>query len=429
MAIRTAQGPIFDLETVKETILARPEIVEKGLFVLDAHLRAGSAGLIDLLAVDGSGALAILEIDREGEDDLLNRSLEHHGWVGSQIPFLRRLYGAERIHPLRTPRAILFAQQYSPTFLRKIQDLRIPVTPILYRLRPDGERPSLHFKPAADAPLQGEIVPRASLRPADVAAWPDRLTPEDVAAGIRRSLMPRTCPPLQGYDIAGTTLPCRPVGGDTYDFIPRSGNRLWVVVGDVAGKGHPAALILSHFQAMLRALAGADRPLPRLVGWLNNNLSRSLAANQFISFVVVELEPEAGVLRYVNAGHNPPILVRASGEVDRLRGTGPVLGVVPGFPYPAHETRIASGDALLLYTDGATESQNPAQEEFGEARLIECVKQAASLASRAGLARLEQSILSFCGQAPRLDDITLLLLRRLGDASGRLLSSPTTGLA
>lgn len=415
MAIRIAQGPILDLETVKETILAKPEIVEKGLFVLDAHLRAGSAGLIDLLAVDGSGALAILEIDRAGEDDLLNRSLEHHGWVGSQIPFLRRLYGAERIHPLRTPRAILLAQQFSPAFLRKIHDLRIPVTPIVYRLWPDGEeRPSLHLKPAAEAPPLRGIVPQASVRSADLAVWSDRLTPEDLAAGIRRSLMPRTCPLLKGYDIAGITLPCRPVGGDTYDFIPRSGNRLWVVVGDVAGKGHPAALILSHFQAMLRALAGADRPLPRLVGWLNNNLSRSLAANQFISFVVVELDPEAGILRYVNAGHNPPIMVRASGEVDRLRGNGPVLGVVPGFPYPAHEIRIASGDALLLYTDGATESQNPGQEEFGEGRLIQCVKQVASSASRTGLAKLEQGILGFCGQAPRHDDITLLLLRRIG---------------
>jgi len=415
VAIRIAQGPILDLETVKETILAKPEIVEKGLFVLDAHLRAGSAGLIDLLAVDGSGALAILEIDRAGEDDLLNRSLEHHGWVGSQIPFLRRLYGAERIHPLRTPRAILLAQQFSPAFLRKIHDLRIPVTPIVYRLWPDGEeRPSLHLKPAAEAPPLRGIVPQASVRSADLAVWSDRLTPEDLAAGIRRSLMPRTCPLLKGYDIAGITLPCRPVGGDTYDFIPRSGNRLWVVVGDVAGKGHPAALILSHFQAMLRALAGADRPLPRLVGWLNNNLSRSLAANQFISFVVVELDPEAGILRYVNAGHNPPIMVRASGEVDRLRGNGPVLGVVPGFPYPAHEIRIASGDALLLYTDGATESQNPGQEEFGEGRLIQCVKQVASSASRTGLAKLEQGILGFCGQAPRHDDITLLLLRRIG---------------
>ena len=415
MAIRIAQGPILDLETVKETILAKPEIVEKGLFVLDAHLRAGSAGLIDLLAVDGSGALAILEIDRAGEDDLLNRSLEHHGWVGSQIPFLRRLYGAERIHPLRTPRAILLAQQFSPAFLRKIHDLRIPVTPIVYRLWPDGEeRPSLHLKPAAEAPPLRGIVPQASVRSADLAVWSDRLTPEDLAAGIRRSLMPRTCPLLKGYDIAGITLPCRPVGGDTYDFIPRSGNRLWVVVGDVAGTGHPAARILSHFQAMLRALAGADRPLPRLVGWLNNNLSRSLAANQFISFVVVELDPEAGILRYVNAGHNPPIMVRASGEVDRLRGNGPVLGVVPGFPYPAHEIRIASGDALLLYTDGATESQNPGQEEFGEGRLIQCVKQVASSASRTGLAKLEQGILGFCGQAPRHDDITLLLLRRIG---------------
>ncbi len=380
--------------------------------MLDAHLRAGSGGLIDLLAVDGSGALSLLEIDRAGEDDLLHRSLEHHEWVGSQIPFLRRLYGADRIHPLRTPRAILLAEAFSRTFLRKVPGLRVPVTPLVYRLEPNGGAPSLLCRPAVEAIPLPEVSP-ALARPAELERWNDRLTPEDLAAGIQRSLVPRACPPVKGYDIAGVTLSRRPVGGDTYDFIPRAGNRLWVVVGDVSGKGHPAALVLSHFQAMLRALAGADRPLPRLVGWLNDNLSRALAANQFISLVVVELQPEEGVLRYVNAGHNPPILLRGSGRVDRLRGNGPVLGVVPGFPYPAHETRIDPGETLLIYTDGVTESLNPQLEEFGEGRLIRCLKEVAVQESRAGLGMLEQDLLRFCSPALRQDDLTLLLLRRL----------------
>jgi phosphoserine phosphatase RsbU/P len=237
----------------------------------------------------------------------------------------------------------------------------------------------------------------------------------ELAAAIQRNLMPRSCPPVPGFDIAGTNLPCRTVGGDTYDFLLRSENRLWVAVGDVAGKGLPAAMIMSHFQAMLRGLAEADRPVSQLVGRLNDNLSRALAVNQFISFFVVELEPGEGLLRYVNAGHNPPFMARASGEVERLLGSGPVLGVVPGVSYPAHETRFAPGDALLLYSDGATESKSPSEEEFGDDRLIACLKNAASLGSETGLAQILESILGFCKTtAPTYDDITLLLVRRVG---------------
>ena len=235
----------------------------------------------------------------------------------------------------------------------------------------------------------------------------------ELAAQIQRNLMPRLCPPVAGFDIAGANLPCRTVGGDTFDFLPREGKLMWIAVGDVSGKGLPAAMIMSHFQAMLRGLAEADRPLSQIAGRLNDNLSRTLSANQFISFFLAELEPEEGLLRYVNAGHNPPMKLTASGEVERLMGSGPVLGVVPGISYPAQETFLGPGDTLLLYSDGATESLNPAGEEFGEDRLIACLRTVTRVESEVGLTRLEESILGFCGEAPRYDDITLLLLRRL----------------
>ena len=234
----------------------------------------------------------------------------------------------------------------------------------------------------------------------------------ELAAQIQRKLMPHSCPPLHGFDIAGANLPCRTVGGDTYDFLPREGNRLWVAVGDVAGKGLPAAMIMSHFQAMLRGLAEADRPLSQIAAVLNDRLTQTLSANQFISFFLVEIDPAGGVLRYVNAGHNPPMKISATGEVERLKGSGPVLGVVGGVPYPAHETSLAPGEILLLYSDGATESLNLAGEEFGEDRLIDCLKTVRAVESETGLNRLEESILGFCGGAARYDDITLLLIRR-----------------
>jgi hypothetical protein len=152
LAIHTARGSSRGPEFVKRTILANPELIEAGFFPLDAHLRAGNGGLIDLLAVDGAGTLAVLEIDRDGEEHLLRRSLEHQGWIATQIPFLRRLYGGERILPFRSPRAILLARRFSRPFLDRIAELPTPITPLLYRLAVSGDTSSLRLEPAAPAP-------------------------------------------------------------------------------------------------------------------------------------------------------------------------------------------------------------------------------------------------------------------------------------
>ena len=177
LPIHTARGLGRDPEAVKRTILEDPGTVEKGLFALDAHLRAGNGGLIDLLAVDGSGALVVLEIDRAGEDDLLRRALDHKGWVGSQIHFLRKLYGAERVHPFREPRAILLSTQYSPAFLTKVADLPVPITPLLYRLLPSDEQPLLRLESPTGVAAPDRTLPGASASPADVPAPPDSIAP------------------------------------------------------------------------------------------------------------------------------------------------------------------------------------------------------------------------------------------------------------
>lgn len=132
-------------------ILASPEIVEDGFFPLDTHLRAGNGGLIDLLAVDAAGTLAILEIGRDGEENLLHRCLEHQGWIVGQVHFLRRLYGPERIHPFRAPRAILLSTRFSRSFLEKIAELPVSITALAYDLDGAGGRPALRLRPAVAA--------------------------------------------------------------------------------------------------------------------------------------------------------------------------------------------------------------------------------------------------------------------------------------
>ena len=173
-------------------ILANPGIVEEGFFPLDAHLRAGNGGLIDLLAVDASGALVVLEIDRSGEDHLLRRSLEHQGWILTQVNFLRRLYGPERIQPFRSPRAILLSSQFSPAFLARIAELPISISPMIYRLSLSGGGPSLRLERAApeagrqqaDPPLPAfaEIFPAPAESPSPTA---ESLTSEELEAFYR----------------------------------------------------------------------------------------------------------------------------------------------------------------------------------------------------------------------------------------------------
>ena len=192
LPIHTAREPGRDPEAVKRTILEDPGTIEKGLFALDAHLRAGNGGLIDLLAVDGSGALVVLEIDRAGEDDLLRRALEHHGWVGSQIHFLRKLYGAERVHPFREPRAVLLSTRFSRAFLARVADLPVPVTPLIYRLLDSDGQTLLRLEPMASVAAWGRTLSDVPAIPADVPAPPDsaapveeRLTHEEMEAFYR----------------------------------------------------------------------------------------------------------------------------------------------------------------------------------------------------------------------------------------------------
>ena len=189
LPIHTARRPGRDPETVKRTILEDPGKVEKGLFALDAHLRAGNGGLIDLLAVDGSGALVVLEIDRAGEDDLLRRALEHQGWVGSQIHFLRKLYGPERVHPFREPRAVLLAPQFSPAFVAKVAELPVPITPLVFRIDSAGGKSSLVLEAPVETVTPDRIFPGASAYAADIPAPADspatvaeRLTHEEMEA-------------------------------------------------------------------------------------------------------------------------------------------------------------------------------------------------------------------------------------------------------
>ena len=190
------------------------------------------------------------------------------------------------------------------------------------------------------------------------------------AAEIQRGLLPVQAPNVPGVDLAGYNAACHTVGGDYYDFLPYPDGRVALLVGDVAGKGMPAALLMSSLQARVQVLFDDPQNLAALVTRLNRIITSNCPSNRFITFFIGILDPKTGELTYVNAGHNPPLVAHADGSVDKLDGTGLILGILPVATYTQKTCTLAPGDAVLLFSDGVTEAVRPdADEEFGEDRL------------------------------------------------------------
>ncbi len=232
------------------------------------------------------------------------------------------------------------------------------------------------------------------------------------AAEIQRGLLPTAAPNVSGFDIAGQNYPCRTVGGDYYDFLTFPDGRVGMIVADVAGKGMPASLLMSSLQARVQVLFEEADDLAAKVAKLNRIVKSNCPGNRFITFFICVLDPSTGEVRYCNAGHNPPLLVRASGEVESLPAGGLILGILPFASYDEGGCRLDPGDTVVLYSDGVTEAASSAGEEFGETKLAEVVRNNAALTAPALLQTVLTEVNTFTSGAPAADDITLVIARR-----------------
>ncbi len=232
------------------------------------------------------------------------------------------------------------------------------------------------------------------------------------ASEIQQSLLPPQAPAYAGYDLAGLNLPCRTVGGDYYDFLPYKDGRLGLVVGDVSGKGLPAALLMSSLQARVQMLVETGPDPASAVTTLNRNLAERCPLGKFITFFYGVLDTMTGTLSYSNAGHNYPLLLRAGGSVEQLPGSGMVMGIFPHLQYELMETKLERGDMLALFSDGVTEACTANDEEFGERGLAEFLAGRKSEPCSAIVKQLAEHVRGWRGQSSFADDFTIVLVRR-----------------
>ena len=232
------------------------------------------------------------------------------------------------------------------------------------------------------------------------------------AAEIQRSFLPASAPQVAGADLAGYNAPCRTVGGDYFDFFKYPNGRVAMVLGDVSGKGMPASLMMMGLQARVQVLAEEPQNLAAVVNRLNKITCQNCPSNRFITFFICVLNPATGELAYCNAGHNPPVLVRADGSVEYLDGGGPVLGILPIANFSEYRALLAPGDVLAIYSDGVTEAMNGKDEEFGDERFAEALKANRQKCAAEIVDAVTQALTAFAAGSPAADDITLVVARR-----------------
>lgn len=235
----------------------------------------------------------------------------------------------------------------------------------------------------------------------------------DQAAEIQRSFLPASAPVVAGADLAGYNAPCRTVGGDYYDFFTYPNGRVAMVLGDVSGKGMPASLMTMSLQARVQVLADDTQDLGAGVTRLNKITCKNCPSNRFITFFFCVLDPATGDLAFCNAGHNPPVLVRANGDVEYLEGGGPPLGILSFATYSEDRAKLAPGDMLAIYSDGVTEANNAKEEEFGDERFAVVLKGNRQKSAAEIVAAVNQALTEFAAGSPPADDITLIVSRRL----------------
>lgn len=233
------------------------------------------------------------------------------------------------------------------------------------------------------------------------------------AAEVQRSLFPTFTPEIPDYLIFATNIPAQDVSGDLYDFIMLDNDNLFFTLGDVSGKGLPAAILMANLQSVMRDLPFQNPSPMHCAGRVNKMINRSSGADKFITLFMGHLDPVAHALTFTNAGHDFPYFFRNNKVIDRLESTGIPIGMLPDFPFTERIVQFNPGDTLLVYSDGLIDASDSSGNEFSELRLANLAANNVELSPEDLVNLISKELLSFIGKTPQFDDMTLMVIKRI----------------
>jgi predicted permease len=401
-----------------------------------AGFREAISAALDALRSNLGAQSALLLEGVAGGEYHATASVPDRGWGAYSIPsnglLLNRLraYGAPLpISGGDLDTARRWATEFKPKHLAEIATLESSGARLAVALRTNKEVLGvLLLGPPADREQYSRAAQRVLRGCADQfalllenARLTDRVVAQEkvlrdlaLAAEVQKRLLPRQGMETTMASLTGLNLPARSVGGDYYDFLDLGGDHTGIALADVAGKGIAAALIMSVVQASLRVISSErDISLPELAAKMNYFLYRSTGPNSYATFFYAQLDQQTRELRYVNAGHNAPYLLRAGGDsaVEELTTGGTIIGMFPQTRYEEGTLALHTGDILIVFTDGVTEALNPADEEFGEDRLKALLRQVATLPVEEMSAQITQELKAWIQDAAQYDDLTFVLMK------------------
>lgn len=239
----------------------------------------------------------------------------------------------------------------------------------------------------------------------------------ELSQKVQKALLPQTVPALPGWEVAVFSRPASIVGGDYFDFGRFSNGHQAFVIADVMGKGMPASMLMASLQASLRIIIPESDTPSTVLDRVNQVFRHNINLTKFVTIVVAELDPGTGILRYANAGHNPPLVVRRGAGngaacTDLLLPTGAAIGLLEDAHFEAKEIQLEAGDALFFYTDGVTDAGLHAGETYGDDRLLQFLKKNRSQSADLMMRGILQELRTFTRDAPLADDATIMVVKR-----------------
>ncbi len=401
-----------DIATAVSTTNDLNQVIELIVHECVNHLNVeqGAIMLLDPAETDDQFRTIVREIDTDTDIVPYHFGVQLSGWmIKNQIPLLINDF------PNDNRFTNLSDEEFSINSILsvplKTKGKLIGVLNVFNKISKDGFSPNDQRMLSIIATQSAQAVESARLYDEERSL---KIIEEELnfATDIQTNLLPKINPQIDGFDIAGKSIPAKEVGGDYYDFIPIDENKNAICLGDISGKGLPAAMLMANLQATLRGQALFTSSAGECLTRANKLLYRSTDLQKFATLFYGILDSSKDIFHFSNAGHDPPFFIDSNRQVTRLTKGGTVLGFMEEYQFEEDSVNLKKGDTIIIYSDGITEAMNKNSEEFGEERLLTIIKDSILLKAVNNIQAVFDAVKAFVQDVPQSDDITIVVIKK-----------------